>query len=41
LLSQVLAVELESHIYPIYKDQKLLGDVTRFLDGFGGCPAGC
>ncbi len=35
LLDQVLAVELESHLYPIYRGQKLLGDVTKLLDAHG------
>lgn len=34
LLHSVLAVELETHLYPIYKNQKLLGDLVSFLDQF-------
>ena len=35
LLQGVLGVELESHLYPIYRDQKLLGDLVALLDGYG------
>jgi FkbM family methyltransferase len=34
-LSSCLGVELESHFYPVYKNQRLLGDIVALLDGFG------
>jgi FkbM family methyltransferase len=35
LLQACLGVELESHFYRIYRNQKLLHDVVRLLDDFG------
>ena len=35
LLQTCLGIELESHFYPIYRNQKLLHDVVRLLDSFG------
>lgn len=35
LLQDVLAIELEAHFYPLYRDQKLLHDLIGLLDGFG------
>jgi FkbM family methyltransferase len=35
LLQNCLAIELETHLYPIYKDQKLLHDMVSFLADFG------
>jgi FkbM family methyltransferase len=32
LLDYVIAVELEAHFYPMYKGQKLIGDIVSFLD---------
>ncbi len=34
-LDHCLAIELETHLYPIYKDQKLLGDIVAMLDQHG------
>lgn len=35
LLETCLGIELETHVYQLYRNQKLLGDIVRFLDGFG------
>ncbi len=35
LLQTCLAIELETHVYPIYRDQKLLHDLIAFLADFG------
>lgn len=35
LLEKCLAVQLEAHLYPIYKNQKLFHDLTRLLGSFG------
>ena len=35
LLQHCLGIALEAHIYPIYKDQKLLHDLVGFLADFG------
>jgi FkbM family methyltransferase len=35
LLQNVLAIELETHVYQIYKDQKLMHDLIAFLADFG------
>jgi hypothetical protein len=35
LLADVLAIKLESHFYPVYRGQKLLGDVVELLARFG------
>jgi FkbM family methyltransferase len=35
LLDGVLGVELEAHLYPIYKEQKLLGDLISMLAAHG------
>jgi FkbM family methyltransferase len=35
LLQDCLAIELETHVYPIYRDQKLLHDLIGFLADFG------
>ena len=35
LLETCIGIELEAHMYPIYEGQKLLGDITSFLDSFG------
>jgi len=35
LLQTCLGIELESHFYPIYHDQKLLHDLVRLLNDFG------
>lgn len=34
-LSDVLAIELETQFYPIYKNQKLIGDIVALLEKFG------
>jgi FkbM family methyltransferase len=34
LLQGVVGIELETHLYPIYRGQKLLGDIISHLDGF-------
>jgi FkbM family methyltransferase len=34
-LNTVMAIELESHLYPIYKGQRLLGDLVAFLASYG------
>jgi FkbM family methyltransferase len=34
LLSDCIGVELEAHVYPIYYEQKLLTDITKFLAKF-------
>jgi FkbM family methyltransferase len=34
-LNSCLGVELEAHFYPVYKNQRLLGDIVALLDGFG------
>jgi FkbM family methyltransferase len=35
LLSSCMGIELEAHIYPLYKNQKLFPDIVRLLDDFG------
>lgn len=35
LLETCLAVQLEAHLYPIYKNQKLFHELTRLLGSFG------
>lgn len=35
LLDQCLGVELEAHLYPIYKGQRLLADIVALLAGHG------
>lgn len=35
LLHSCLGIELEAHVYPIYKGQKLLGDLVSLLAGYG------
>jgi FkbM family methyltransferase len=35
LLENVLAIELESHVYPIYHGQRLLGELVELLDSYG------
>ncbi|MDE2199070.1 MAG: FkbM family methyltransferase [Rhodospirillales bacterium] len=35
LLASCLAIELETHLYPIYQGQALLGDIVAYLDRFG------
>lgn len=35
LLETCLGIELESHFYPIYRDQKLLHDLVGLLENFG------
>lgn len=35
LLHTCLGVELEAHLYPVYKDQKLLADLVALLAGYG------
>jgi FkbM family methyltransferase len=35
LLENCLSIELETHIYPIYKNQKLMHDLVAFLADFG------
>jgi FkbM family methyltransferase len=35
LLQNVLSIELETHVYKIYKDQKLMHDLIAFLADFG------
>jgi FkbM family methyltransferase len=35
LLHSCLGVELEAHLYPVYKGQKLLGDLVALLAGYG------
>jgi FkbM family methyltransferase len=34
LLQSCLAIELETHFVPIYRDQKLIGDIVRMLEDF-------
>jgi hypothetical protein len=35
ILQDVLCIEMRTHLYPLYKDQKLLHDLTAFLAEFG------
>ena len=35
LLEKCLAVQLEAHLYPIYRNQKLFHELTRLLGSFG------
>jgi FkbM family methyltransferase len=35
LLETCLGIELESHLYPIYREQKLLGEIVAYLEQFG------
>ena len=35
LLQNCLGIEIETHLYPIYRGQKLLGDMVAFLADFG------
>ena len=35
LLQNCLGIEIETHLYPIYQGQKLLGDMVAFLADFG------
>jgi FkbM family methyltransferase len=35
LLHTCLGVELEAHLYPVYKGQKLFGDLVALLGGYG------
>lgn len=35
LLQGCLGIEIETHLYPIYQGQKLLGDMVAFLADFG------
>jgi FkbM family methyltransferase len=35
LLQDCIGIELESHLYPIYRDQRLLHDLVAFLADFG------
>lgn len=35
LLQTCIGIELETHVYPIYKGQKLFGDIINFLADFG------
>jgi FkbM family methyltransferase len=35
ILDRVLAVEVQVHLYPLYRKQKLFGDVVDLLDGCG------
>ena len=35
LLHSCLGVELEAHLYPVYKRQKLLADLVAYLGGYG------
>jgi FkbM family methyltransferase len=35
LLSQCLGIELETHFYPLYRDQKLFHELIALLDQFG------
>lgn len=35
VLERVLAVEVQVHLYPLYRKQKLFGDVMDLLDGYG------
>jgi FkbM family methyltransferase len=35
LLQNCLAIQLEAHVYPIYRDQKLLHNLIQFLSDFG------
>lgn len=35
LLQTCFGIELETHVYPIYRNQKLLGDMIEFLGSFG------
>lgn len=34
-LRNAVAIELEAHFYPLYKGQKLIGDIVTLLDGYG------
>jgi FkbM family methyltransferase len=34
LLESCLGIELETHVYQLYKEQKLLCDIVKFLDSF-------
>ena len=35
LLQGCLGIELETHVYPVYQDQKLLGDLIALLEPYG------
>jgi FkbM family methyltransferase len=35
LLGTCLGIELECHFYPVYRGQKLIGEIASFLDDFG------
>ena len=35
LLDGCLAIELETHFYPLYREQRLIGDLVTFLADFG------
>jgi len=35
VLDKVLAIEVQAHVYPIYRKQKLIGDIIDLLDGYG------
>ncbi len=35
LLQDCLGIELESHLYPLYEGQKLLGDIVQLLAAYG------
>jgi FkbM family methyltransferase len=34
LLEHCIGIELETHFYPLYKGQKLVGDIVAYLEGF-------
>jgi FkbM family methyltransferase len=34
LLHETLAIKLETHFYPLYKDQKLIGDLVEYLSQY-------
>jgi FkbM family methyltransferase len=34
LLESAIGIELEAHFYPLYVDEKLLGEIVDFLDGY-------
>jgi FkbM family methyltransferase len=35
LLESCIGIELETHFYPLYRGQKLIGEIVDFLDDFG------
>ena len=34
-MQDICGIELEAHFYPIYKEQKTIGEIVDFLDRYG------